>query len=105
MACGWLSIMATTTQTSAGSRPPPPPPPPTGGPEPGAGDVILWQDNFNKATQAELVAGYDKRGVQQLITHGYSGKAIRFPYTANASDNLIEESFPPTNRILLPYWY
>ena len=105
IAFGSLSNIAAATTTSSGSPPPPPPPPPTGGPEPGAGDVILWQDNFNKATQAELVAAYDKRGVQQLITDGYSGNAIRFPYTASSSDNLIEKSFPATTDIYFRYWY
>jgi hypothetical protein len=74
-------------------------------PEPQPGDVILWQDNFNKSTQAELVAGYAKRGVQQLITDGHSGHAIRFPYTESSWDNLIEKTFPPTTDIYFRYWY
>ncbi len=82
------------------------PPPVTGGsPEPGAGDAILWQDNFDKATLADLVAPYAKRGAMQLITDGHSGQAIRFPYTAGSWDNLIEKSFPVTTDIYFRYWY
>jgi hypothetical protein len=99
---GALSNIAAASTT--GSTPPPPPPP-TGSPEPEAGDAIIWQDNFNRATQAELVAPYNKRGVQQLITDGHSGQGIRFPYTASSWDNLIEKFFTSTTDIYFRYWY
>jgi len=69
------------------------------------GNVILWSDNFNRSSGADLVALYDKRGVQELITDGHSGNAIRFPYTEASSDNLIEKSFAPTTDIYFRYWY
>lgn len=101
---GPLSNVASGT-TKASQAPPPPPPPPTGSPEPGTGDVILWQDDFNKGTQAELVAAYAKRGVQQLITNGHSGNAIRFPYTAGSWDNLIEHSISTSTDVYFRYYY
>ncbi len=74
-------------------------------PEPEAGNVILWQDNFDKATQADLIAPYDLRGVQQLIANGHSGSAIRFPYSAGSFDNLIEKSFPASTDTYFRFWY
>ncbi|MFL5465097.1 MAG: Ig-like domain-containing protein, partial [Gemmatimonadaceae bacterium] len=83
-----------------------PPPPPSGSsPEPGAGDVVLWQDSFNRSSLAELVAPYNRRGVMQLITDGHNGQAIRFPYTASSWDNLIEHTVPATTDIYFRYWY
>jgi hypothetical protein len=81
------------------------PPPTASGPEPGAGDVILWQDNFDKSTLTDLTAPYATRGATQLVTNGHSGQAIRFPYTAGSWDNLIEKSFPVTTDIYFRYWY
>ena len=74
-------------------------------PEPAPADVILVQDNFDKATQSALVANYATRGVQQLITNGRSGSAIRFPYSDASSDNLIETNFAATTDIYFRFWY
>ena len=84
----------------------PVPPPPTGGsPEPGSGDVVLWQDNFDKSTLADQTAPYATRGAMQLITDGHSGQAIRFPYTASSWENLIEKQFSVTTDIYFRFWY
>jgi len=74
-------------------------------PEPAAGNTILWQDDFNKATLSELIAPYATAGAQQLISDGHSGQAIRFPYTSGSWDNLIEKSFDTTTDIYFRYWY
>jgi|SRR5438445_7889979 len=74
-------------------------------PEPEPGNVILWQDDFNKATLTDLLAAYDLRGDHLLVANGHSGSAIGFPYTAANFDNLIEKSFPATTDIYFRYWY
>jgi len=74
-------------------------------PEPGAGDVMLWQDDFNKATLTELGAPYAKRGAMELIADGHSGSAARFPYTASSWDNLIEKSFDTSTDVYFRYYY
>jgi hypothetical protein len=102
---GPLSNAASATTSASGSPPPPPPPPPTGSPEPVSGDVILWQDNFNKSTLTDLVGAYATRGTMQLITTGHSGSAIRFPYTSGSWDNLIEKTFPVSTDTYFRYWY
>jgi hypothetical protein len=73
-------------------------------PEPGTSDVILWHDNFDKSTVAELLAPYNIRGVMQLVP-GRNGQAIRFVYSTASPDNLIEASFAPTTDIYFRYWY
>ena len=83
---------------------PPPPTPPGSSPEPGAGDVVMWQDNFDGSTISDLTAPYSTRGPLQL-TDGHSGQGIRFPYNNASSDNLIEKSFPVTTDIYFRYWY
>ena len=62
-------------------------------PEPAAGDVVLWQDDFNRTTLSALTSPYSTAGTMQLITDGHSGQGIRFPYTASSWDNLIEKQF------------
>jgi hypothetical protein len=74
-------------------------------PEPAAGDVILWQDNFDKPTIAELLARYSTRGVMQAVPAGHNGGAIRFVYATASPDNLIEANFAPTTDIYFRYWY
>lgn len=74
-------------------------------PEPGVGDVIIWQDNFDKSSQAGLTAPYATRGSVQLVASGRSGGAARFAYTAANPDNLIEKSWAPTKSIYVRYWY
>ena len=76
-------------------------PPPTGSPEPGSGDAILWQDNFDGASP---LSQYAKRGVMQMIP-GRSGQAVRFAYSASSYDNLIERGFAETTDIYFRYWY
>ncbi|HKR09487.1 MAG TPA: Ig-like domain-containing protein [Gemmatimonadaceae bacterium] len=109
VAVGTANVSATIGSVSGSAAitvtAPPPPPPPGSSPEPGAGDVVMWQDDFNKSTLSELVAPYAKAGTQQLITDGHSGQAIRFPYTAGSWDNLIEKSFNVTTDIYFRYWY
>jgi len=83
----------------------PVPAPGGAGPEPGAGDVMLWQDDFNKATLTELGAPYAKRGAMELIADGHSGSAARFPYTASSWDNLIEKSFDTSTDVYFRYYY
>jgi hypothetical protein len=78
---------------------------PRDAPEPGASDVILWQDNFDKATLALLVAPYNTAGAMELLANGRSGQAIRFPYTASNADNLIEKYIPVSTDTYFRYWY
>jgi hypothetical protein len=59
--------------------------------------VIIWQDDFNKATIGEMIAGYASRGAMDAITDGHSGQAIRFPYTSSSYDNLIEKQWDPAS--------
>ena len=99
------NVVTATTSASITPPPPPPPPPPTGSPEPGSGDVVLWQDNFNKLNLTDLLAPYATRGASQLITDGHSGTAVRFSYTSGSWDNLIEKSFPVTTDVYFRYWY
>ena len=73
-------------------------------PEPGTGDVILHQDDFNRPTLAELIDPYSTSGRQEL-TNGRSGNAIRFPYRSDNNGSLIEESFAETTDIYFRYWY
>jgi hypothetical protein len=86
-------------------------------PEPGAGDVILWLDDFNRPTLADILAGpidpatseredYEgtSRGPKE-VTDGRSGNALRFPYTAASNGPLIEETFAPTTDVYFRYWY
>jgi uncharacterized protein YjdB len=80
-------------------------PPPSGSPEPGSGDVMLWQDNFDKATLTELGAPYAKRGNLELITNGHAGSAARFRYTSDSFDNLIEKSFDNATDVYFRYYY
>ena len=82
------------------------PSPPSGGaPEPGSADVILWKDNFDRPTLAQLVSPYATRGTMELVSNGHSGQAIRFDYSGNSYDNLIERSFPVTTDIYFRFWY
>ena len=74
-------------------------------PEPGPGDVILWRDDFNKATLGELLAPYNTFGSMQLLASGHTGQGIRFPYTAGSPDNLIEKVFTASTDIYFRYWY
>lgn len=74
-------------------------------PEPGPGDVILWRDDFNKATLGELLAPYNTVGSMQLLASGHTGQGIRFPYTAGSPDNLIEKVFTASTDIYFRYWY
>ncbi len=73
-------------------------------PEPGTGDVILHQDDFNRPTLAELIDQYATSGRQELTT-GRSGNAIRFPYRADNYGTLIEEGFPEATDVYFRYWY
>ena len=108
VAAGNASVNATsggiTGSASITVSAPPPPPPPGSSPEPGAGDVVMWQDNFDGSTISDLTAPYSTRGPLQL-TDGHSGQGIRFPYNNASSDNLIEKSFPVTTDIYFRYWY
>jgi hypothetical protein len=74
-------------------------------PEPEASDVILWQDNFDKSSLAEMLAPYQTRGAMEVVPAGRNGQAIRFVYSAASPDNLIEKSFTPTTDIYFRYWY
>jgi hypothetical protein len=74
-------------------------------PEPVSGDVVLWQDSFNKSTLADLVSPYARRGTAQLITDGHSGSAVRFPYTSGSWDNLLEKSFDVSTNTYFRFWY
>jgi hypothetical protein len=75
-------------------------------PEPGAGDVILWQDDFNRPTYAELIDPYGTdENITELITNGRSGNAIRFPYRSGSYGPKISKSFPETTDIYFRYWY
>jgi hypothetical protein len=87
----------------------------TDSPEPEAGDVILWLDDFNRPTLADILAGpphptdrqdYEgtSRGPKE-VTDGRSGNALRFPYTAASNGPLIEEDFTPTTDVYFRYWY
>jgi len=74
-------------------------------PEPGGSDVILWQDNFDGGSLAELLAPYATRGTMALVPTGRSGHAIRFLYSASSDDNLIEKAFETTTDIYFRFWY
>jgi hypothetical protein len=74
-------------------------------PEPGRSDAILWQDDFDRGSRARLVAPYQTRGTMELVSDGRSGQAIRFSYTANSTDNLIEKAFETTTNIYFRFWY
>ena len=82
-----------------------PPPPPGTAPEPVAGDRILLQDSFDGGTLATQLASYATRGTIQRITDGRSGAALRFAYSANSTDNLIEANFATTQDIYFRFWY
>jgi hypothetical protein len=98
------SASGTASITAAAA--PPPPPPPSGGasPEPGIGDVMLWQDNFDKASISAQLDPYATRGNMQLVP-GHSGSAVRFVYNASSTDNLIEKGFQASGDIYFRYWY
>jgi len=100
------NIVAATTTSSGSPPPPPPPPPPTGGPEPGAGDAILWQDNFDKATITDLLAPYPHAG-QFSLTSGHSGNAIRVSYNSSSwNTNLFGRTLSVTSTdTYFRYWY
>jgi hypothetical protein len=74
-------------------------------PEPGADDVILWQDNFNVSTLADLDRSYIWAGQRQLVTNGRAGSAVRFFYNAGNYDNIIEQTVPASKNIYIRYWY
>jgi hypothetical protein len=79
--------------------------PPVGAsPEPAAGDVILIQDNFERAA-GSIASGYSTRGSVSATTGNGGGSAIRFNYSNGDSDNLIEKSFAETKDIYIRYWY
>src|SRR5207248_7294352 len=101
---GGLSNVATATTSASRS---PPPPPPTGSPEPAAGDVVLWQDNFNKTTIADLLAPYPNAGAFSLVTDGHSGQAIRVSYNSSSwNTNVFGKALSETSTdIYFRYWY
>src|SRR6185503_20794993 len=79
---------------------------PTSGaaPEPGPSSVILFQDKFDRPTSS-IASGYSTRG-SFVSTDGHGGgSAVRFPYSASSTDNLIEKSFTETRDIYFRYWY
>lgn len=81
-------------------------PVPIPAPEPDASSVILFQDNFDKSSLDALTAGYATRGDMALVTDGHSGQAIRFIYSNNSSDNLIEKNLGGAHQdIYFRYWY
>jgi hypothetical protein len=74
-------------------------------PEPGTGDVILVQDNFNRATLAELLDPWTTDESTKELTTGRTGNAIRFPFRSGNTGPVLEESFPETTDIYFRYWY
>jgi hypothetical protein len=74
-------------------------------PEPQNGDVILWQDNFDRTTLSSLVSPYATRGAMAVVANGRSGQAIRFMYSGSSYDNLIEKGFSSTTDIYFRFWY
>src|SRR5205823_8017698 len=100
VAAGSTSITATNGAISGTANVtvtvPPPPPPPGSSPEPGAGDVTLWSDNFDGATLADQLLAYNPTGSISRVTDGHSGSALRFSYSPGNDDNLIEKTFPVT---------
>lgn len=90
-------------------KPPTPEPPPltldpgTGAPEPAAASVIIFRDAFDRPASS-IASGYPSRG-SMTATDGRSGSAIRFPYSASSSDNVIGTVFAETRDIYIRYWY
>ena len=75
-------------------------------PEPDASSVVIFQDNFDKSSLTALTSGYATRGDLALVTDGHAGQAIRFLYSNNSSDNLIEKNFGGAYQdIYFRYWY
>jgi hypothetical protein len=85
------------------------PPVSGGGPEPGAGDVLLHgEDHFDYTDWPSMtVGGWNaRRGNVPNFTDGRNGgQAMRFAYTASSWDNLLELWFPVTTDIYFRYWY
>jgi surface antigen len=78
-------------------------PPPGSQPEPGLGDVVLFQDNFDLRSD---FSGYGTRGALSLVAgRGALGKAARFSYSPTSNDNLIEKAFAASGDIYVRYWY
>ena len=79
----------------------------TRAPEPGVDDVILVQDDFNGATIALQLAGYDYApGDYARITDGHSGEAVRVSYNAGAWNNVFGKVLPSiATDAYYRYWY
>jgi uncharacterized protein YjdB len=114
VAVGVTTITATSGSASGTSSvtivapPPPPPPPPGGSPEPVAGDVILWQDNFDGADIATLLSPYATNGAGiTRVAPGRdgTGSSIRFTYRPADDDQLIEKGFAETTDIYFRYYF
>jgi hypothetical protein len=79
--------------------------PAQGLPTPRSGDVILWQDSFDKSSLAAAVAPYATRGSVQLVGDDGGGGALRFAYSGGSFDNLIERQFETTGDIFFQFRY
>ncbi len=97
-----LSLVACTC--SSGSSSTAPSHPDVTAPEPGASDVTLWEDNFDKSTVAAMTADYATRG-DIRVTTGRSGQAVRFAYSDASYDNLFEKNFSTTTDIYFRFFY
>lgn len=72
-------------------------------PEPGASDVIVFQDDFDLRND---FASYATRGALSLVSgRSVGGKAVRFSYSPRDDDNLIERTFPASGDIYFRFWY
>jgi hypothetical protein len=76
-------------------------------PEPGAGDAVLIADDFNRATIALQLTGYDYApGDYSRVTDGHSGEAIRVSYNAAAWNNVFGKFLPSVQTdAYYRYWY
>ena len=83
------------------------PPPPGGpGPEPGAGDVIVFQDGFDRASITEQLTGYSYApGDYARITDGHSGDAVRVSYNAGNWNNVFGTFISAQTDAYYRYWY
>jgi hypothetical protein len=76
-------------------------------PEPGANDVILLQDDFNRPTVAAQLAPYASAGAFTRVTDGHSGEALRVSYQSSSwNTNTIDRALSSVaTDAYYRYWY